>query len=379
MSDRQRTAEATCGVALDGDVCIKPSGHARHQSSTGYEWTREQRRPEASRVQLCSAGCHFECDECAAKPGSPTLCMKCITVRDQCRHDVGLRRLRTGEARPLGKPDRPSTADGHHIRVGDLLINNDGGVYKGRVMRVIEVDDHCAHCSDIVVTPARDARVNEERLAVHGSFFRFAPESGRRCQACEKQDESVGDGFNTIPLCAQCAKAHRMGYRCGEDAASLADPCDHKYTSVNMHTGTTEWCRACGAHRSRNPLPGKWEQPCRERAQVIEHYDAMTMREVISYIEGRRRKYAGCGLTGETWTDDEVRESELELFDDLLRDLRHWRTTPCPEGVKTSETGEAADRKPNEGNQVREFETSARAKGWTQIEWDADKQSKEGT
>lgn len=49
--------------------------------------------------------------------------------------------------------------------------------------------------------------------------------------------------------CAQClctkafksgprTKAHRMGYRCGEEAHLLADPdpCEHKYTSVNTHS-----------------------------------------------------------------------------------------------------------------------------------------------
>jgi hypothetical protein len=46
---------------------------------------------------------------------------------------------------------------------------------------------------------------------------------GEQCRACEKYDPNVGDGFNTLPLCAQCAKAHRMGYRCGEEAATSRD------------------------------------------------------------------------------------------------------------------------------------------------------------
>ncbi len=65
----------------------------------------------------------------------------------------------------------PSTKDRKRIAPGDLLITNDAGAWAGRVMRVLEVDAHCGNSSDICVTPL-DARVNEERVRVHGSFFR---------------------------------------------------------------------------------------------------------------------------------------------------------------------------------------------------------------
>lgn len=46
----------------------------------------------------------------------------------------------------------------------------------------------------------------------------------RRCHACEEFRGDVGALPETLPLCKQCAKAHLMGYRCGEEAAKLADP-----------------------------------------------------------------------------------------------------------------------------------------------------------
>lgn len=65
----------------------------------------------------------------------------------------------------------PSTKDRKRIAPGDLLITQDAGAWAGRVMRVLEVDTHCGNSSDICVTPL-DARVNEHRVRVHGSFFR---------------------------------------------------------------------------------------------------------------------------------------------------------------------------------------------------------------
>ncbi len=46
----------------------------------------------------------------------------------------------------------------------------------------------------------------------------------RRCHACDQDREDVGELPDSLPLCAQCAKAHRMGYRCGEEAATLWPP-----------------------------------------------------------------------------------------------------------------------------------------------------------
>lgn len=66
--------------------------------------------------------------------------------------------------------DVPKTDDGEPITVGDRLVSNHG-IYKGRIMRVLEVDARDASCANIVVTPERDALANEHRIAVHGSFF----------------------------------------------------------------------------------------------------------------------------------------------------------------------------------------------------------------
>lgn len=66
--------------------------------------------------------------------------------------------------------DVPKTDDGEPIAVGDRLVSNHG-IYKGRIMRVLEVDARDASCANIVVTPERDALANEHRIAVHGSFF----------------------------------------------------------------------------------------------------------------------------------------------------------------------------------------------------------------
>jgi hypothetical protein len=46
-------------------------------------------------------------------------------------------------------------------------------------------------------------------------------QTGRRCHACDQVREDVGE---ELPLCAQCAKAHRMGYRCGEEMAEWDAP-----------------------------------------------------------------------------------------------------------------------------------------------------------
>lgn len=46
---------------------------------------------------------------------------------------------------------------------------------------------------------------------------------GRRCHACEQLRHDVGALPDSLPFCVQCAKAHRMGYRCGEEAATCPD------------------------------------------------------------------------------------------------------------------------------------------------------------
>ncbi len=79
---------------------------------------------------------------------------------------------RVAEQLELARFAPPSTRDGERIAPGDLLVTDDG-VYAGRVMRVLEVDAHCGNSSDILVTPARDPRANEDRIRVHGSFFRM--------------------------------------------------------------------------------------------------------------------------------------------------------------------------------------------------------------
>ena len=58
--------------------------------------------------------------------------------------------------------------------------------------------------------------------APHGGPCPVDP-PGRRCHACDQYRDDVGELPDSLPLCAQCAKAHRMGYRCGEDAAALQD------------------------------------------------------------------------------------------------------------------------------------------------------------
>lgn len=58
-----------------------------------------------------------------------------------------------------------------------------------------------------------------------------AANDARRCHACDQVRTDVGELPDSLPLCAQCAKAHRMGYRCGEEAAELAQVVDPKWTA----------------------------------------------------------------------------------------------------------------------------------------------------
>ena len=72
----------------------------------------------------------------------------------------------------------------------------------------------------------------------------------RRCHACDQVRVDVGELPDTLPLCAQCVKAHRMGYRCGEEAAAL----EQRSTKVEVEGDDrpaqgivrrcTEWLRA---------------------------------------------------------------------------------------------------------------------------------------
>lgn len=48
------------------------------------------------------------------------------------------------------------------------------------------------------------------------------PAAKNRCRACDQIRADVVALPDALPLCAQCAKAHRMGYRCGVDAAVTA-------------------------------------------------------------------------------------------------------------------------------------------------------------
>jgi len=72
----------------------------------------------------------------------------------------------------------PSTEDGKRIKVGDRLITT-CGAFANRVMKVIEVDAHCGNSSDIVITPESNPGVNEDRIRVHGSFFRKVSKRSR--------------------------------------------------------------------------------------------------------------------------------------------------------------------------------------------------------
>ena len=59
----------------------------------------------------------------------------------------------------------------------------------------------------------------------------FGEESEARCcHACDQVRTDVGELPDTLPLCTQCAKAHRMGYRCGEEAAALEARTDYSRT-----------------------------------------------------------------------------------------------------------------------------------------------------
>jgi hypothetical protein len=50
----------------------------------------------------------------------------------------------------------------------------------------------------------------------------------RRCHACDEMRPEVGELPDSLPLCKPCAKAHRMGYRCGEQAKQLFQGLDER-------------------------------------------------------------------------------------------------------------------------------------------------------
>ena len=71
----------------------------------------------------------------------------------------------------------------------------------------------------------------------------------RRCHACDQVRADVGELPDTLPLCVQCAKAHRMGYRCGEEAAALekTDPSDDVLEArVALHDEICTWLEEHG-------------------------------------------------------------------------------------------------------------------------------------
>lgn len=60
----------------------------------------------------------------------------------------------------------------------------------------------CARCDDIVMERVSEAAPSP---------------GGKRCHACDQVRDDVGEFPDALPLCAQCTKAHRMGYRCGQE------------------------------------------------------------------------------------------------------------------------------------------------------------------
>ena len=59
------------------------------------------------------------------------------------------------------------------------------------------------------------------KLAMRDARVESSTHGARRCHACDQVRTDVGELPNTLPFCAQCSKAHRMGYRCGAEAAAL--------------------------------------------------------------------------------------------------------------------------------------------------------------
>lgn len=58
----------------------------------------------------------------------------------------------------------------------------------------------------------------------------------RRCNACDERKPGVGAWPDSLPLCPQCLKAWRMGYRCGEEAAT---------TTAEEQAKATAACGVC--------------------------------------------------------------------------------------------------------------------------------------
>lgn len=161
---KPRSPEASlCGRCRGVGRCEEDGGYCTDCRGRGRRSTQARSREEELEQALRGVR------TMAAKPWKPSLealLERCWEIADAELEDE--QRTTNPEPGPRWAP--PSTANGEPIQVGDLLVS-ESGVYAGRVMRVLEVDAHCGNSSDICVTPEYDARVNEERIRVHGSFF----------------------------------------------------------------------------------------------------------------------------------------------------------------------------------------------------------------
>lgn len=67
----------------------------------------------------------------------------------------------------------------------------------------------------------------------------------RSCRACDQYRTDVGELPDALPLCLQCAKAWRMGYRCAEDAASLDGEDELAPLRARMEKGRAKYPNGC--------------------------------------------------------------------------------------------------------------------------------------